>query len=118
MGEAMNAKTFEIRDRGTFIPVLAVKLEPACEKDRYLLGRAGFGTDRATQATYVQLVQISGGQGKTTCDPYDWGTNPRTFHVAHQHIIANFDALESGAVVDVEFILGLTKEPKTSEAGE
>ena len=34
---------------------------------------------------------------------------------AHQHIIENFDEIEHGGLVDVEFILGETEEPKTSE---
>lgn len=114
----MIAKTFEIRDRATFIPILAVKLAPACEADRHLLARAGFGIFAAQQATYVQLVQISGGHGRSTCDPYDWGQNPRTFLVAHQHIIEHFDSLASGAVVDVEFILGETLVEKQSEAAD
>lgn len=109
----MIAKTFEILDRHTFTVGLAVKLEPGSEKDRYLLARAGFGVEPRTQATYVQLVQIKGGGGRSACDPYDWGD--RTWRTAHQHIIENFDRLESGAVIDVEFILGETDEPKRSE---
>lgn len=50
-----------------------------------------------------------------TCDPYDWGQN-RSRHFAHKWLIEHFDEIESGAVVDVEFILGETKKPKLSEA--
>ena len=112
----MKTKTFEIRDRATFIPILAVKLEPGCEADRFLLGRAGFGITPKKQAEYIYLIRISGGEGKAACDPYDWGVSPRTLHTAHLHIMEHFDELESGSVVDVEFILGETKEPKVSEA--
>ena len=35
---------------------------------------------------------------------------------AHQFIINHFDDLESGAVVDAEFIRGESLEPKESEA--
>ena len=110
----MQAKTFEIRDRHTFIPVLAVRLDPGCEADRFLLGRAGFTPDPARQAKYIQLVQINGGFGRTSCDPYDWGC--KTMAPAHQHIIDHFDDLESGAVVDSEFLRGESKMPKLSEA--
>jgi hypothetical protein len=111
----MICKTFEIRDRGTFIPVLAIKLEPGCEPDRYLLGRAGFGTTPEAQRAYVQVVRIAGGSGHSSCDPHDWPGGARSVPIAHQHIIEHFDSLESGAVVDVEFILGERAEPKRSE---
>lgn len=107
----MIAKTFEIRDRGTFIPVLAVKLDPGCEADRYLLGRAGY----QTPSQYVVLMNINGGNGKATSDPYEWGQGSRTMIVAHDYIIKNFTWLNSGDVVCVEHILGERKTPKISE---
>lgn len=110
----MIAKTFEIRDVATFIPVLAVKLNPSNEKDRYLLGRAGYGTTPDNQAEYVMLCNLDGGNGRCTVDEYDWGIS-RTRTVAHAYIKKNFDTMESGAIVDVQFILGETAEPKASE---
>jgi hypothetical protein len=112
----MTTKTIEIRDRGTFIPALAIRLDPGSEADRYLLGRAGYGTSPETQKKYVTLMRINGGNGEAHCDPHDWPSGTRTFQVAHEYIIENFDALESGEVVDVEFILGETTAPKLSEA--
>ena len=38
----MIARLFEIRDRGTFIPMLAVQCDAADENERYLLAHAGF----------------------------------------------------------------------------
>lgn len=114
----MIAKTFEIRDRLTFIPVLAVKLQPSCEADRYLLARTGYGLSPHIQAQYAMVWPLSGGKGFATSDPYEWPTSARTFLVAHRHIIERFDELESGAVVDVEFILGETQKPKKSEREE
>lgn len=111
----MITKTFEIRDRMTFIPVIAVKLEPGCERDRYLLARAGYGVSGLRQSEYVLLAQINGGLGRVSCDPHDWGSSARTYQVAHDYIIKHFNELESGAVVDVEFILGETAEAKRSE---
>lgn len=110
----MNAKTFEIRDSGTFIPVLAVQLEPSCPEDRYLLARSGYGLTRESQREYVQLVEINGGHGRSECDHFAW-TGSRTMHVAHRFIRENFDSLDSGAIVDVEFILGESAVPATSE---
>jgi hypothetical protein len=109
----MTAKTFEIRDRMTFIPVLAVKLEPSNEADRYLLGRAGFGIYPENQARYIQLIRISGGEGPTYCNPGDWAD--RTMQTAHLYLLDHFDELESGSIVDVEHILGETTELKVSE---
>lgn len=114
----MVAKTFEIRDHHTFIPMLAVKLTPSCEKDRYLLARAGFGRSKYEQEGYVLLCQINGGGGKCQSDIYEWGAHGRTFQEAQKFIEENFDSLESGAVIDVQYILLETNEPKKSEQEE
>ena len=111
----MEAKTFEVRDRGTFVPILAVKLVPGNEADRYLLSRAGYGPTRAAQAEYVQVIRIDGGEGKSDCDPTNWS---RTLQVAHQFILQHWKALESGDVIDVEYILGETRSRKVSECLE
>lgn len=108
----MTCKTVEIRDRGTFVPALAVRLDPSDERDRWLLGRAGFGATPDAQREYVLLINLE------TDAPYDaYRHGPaRTLGVAHQHLIEHFDAVENGAVVDVEFLLGERAEPKHSEA--
>lgn len=112
----MIAKTIEIRDDGTFISALAVKLEPSCEADRYLLARSGYGTTPERQSEYVLLMRLDGGFGAYNCDPHCWGGVARTMPVAHEWLLKHFDEIESGAVVDVEYILGVRSEPKTSEA--
>ncbi len=111
----MIAKTFEVRDRATFIPVLAVKLEPGCEGDRYLFGRAGYGIFPEAQRRFVTVCRVDGGEGFATSDPHAWTSHSRTMTLAHKHIEAHFDELPSGAVVDVEFLLGETPAPKQSE---
>lgn len=50
-------------------------------------------------------------------DSFNW-SNARTMHVAHEYLKEHFDDLESGAVIDVEFILGETETPKRSEREE
>lgn len=107
----MNSKLFELRDRGTFVPVMVTKVEPANEQEMYLLRRSGYGIP----SDLVIMTGLDGGLDKATCDPYDWGSN-RTRLVAHKYIAEHFDELESGAVIDVEFILGETTKPKISEA--
>ena len=110
----MIAKTFEIRDAATFIPALAVKLEPGNEQDRYLLNRAGYALKMEDEADYVVLWRLEGGD----CDwnIFDWSN--RTMRKAHQYIRDHFDDLKSGSVIDVEYILGISSQPKESESKE
>jgi hypothetical protein len=115
----MITKAFELRDRGTFIPVIAIKMVPSAHTpdqpvaEAFLLRRAGFGFD--DPCIVLCRMECSGVDRNATYDAFSWGVNPRTFHVAHLHLMENFDALESGAVIDVEFILGETEQPKISE---
>lgn len=111
----MICKTFEIRDKGTFIPVMAVKLEPGGDRDRYLLARSGFSSRPETQAEYILVIRLAGGGDGAHSDPYEWPGQSRTMQVAHQDIIENFDRLASGAVICVEHIMGELPEPKKSE---
>ena len=111
----MKSKLFEIRDKATFIPVLAVQFGSEHEAERYLAARAGYGRTRVEQEQYVFVCKIDGNDTGGTYDPYQWVGGAKTMGVAHQHIIEHFDELEPGAVVDVEHILGSTDEPKTSE---
>jgi hypothetical protein len=109
------AKLLEVRDIGTFIPVLAVKMVSDDDQEKWLASTAGYGQTQEERGPCVVLCRIAGGEGKCACDPYDWGQNPRTMRFAHQHIATHFDELAPGAVVDVEHILGERAEPKTSD---
>ena len=104
---AMQTRTLEIRDRMTFIPCLAIKMTPENDAERFLLRKDGYGTE----FPLVLFGRLSG--GVFTYEPHEWGD--RTMQTAHQYITEHFDTLKDGDVVDVEFILGETKEPKTSE---
>lgn len=108
----MKTKMIEIRDRMTFIPAMAIQLEPDDEASRYLLARAGFGTEPDDQRQHVVLLRMTG-DVTSQCDPFAWGD--RTMRTAHDHIRYHFDELANGAVVDVEYLLGETATPKTSE---
>jgi hypothetical protein len=108
----LQTKTFELRDKATFIPIVAVRCDAGSgdisEVDRWLLRRAGYGAEFPC----VLLTRLEG-RAKAHCDEYDWGD--RTFTVAHEYIAKNWDTLHSGDVVDVEYILGERPSPKTSE---
>jgi hypothetical protein len=106
----MIVKALEIRDRNTFIPVVAMSTDPANEGQRYLLRRAGYAPDGRT-IILMSLTQPT----RAAYDPYEWPGDVRTFRVAHIWIEQHFDELEDGAVVDVEHILGETAAPKVSE---
>lgn len=106
-------KTFEIRDRSTFIPTLAVQLDPKNEQDRYLLARAGFGRLPTEQRQYIFLVHLE--KPRAEWDPIAW--NDRTMYTAHQHIVEWWADLNSGDVIDVEYLLKESESPKRSESG-
>jgi hypothetical protein len=111
----MIAKAFEVRDKCTFMPVVAVKCEPENESERFMLARTGYGREIADQCGYILLAKLDGGESVMDCDPHSWN-GCRTMQTAHQYIIEHFDELEAGAVIDVQFILGETDSPKLSES--
>ena len=116
----MEVKLFEIRDRGTFIPVMAVRLivnemGDAGEVEFFLLRRAGYSKDQIliSQAEpYIILCKLDGIEAQY--DPFAW-PNRRTMGTVHRHIIDLWQELKSGDVIDVEFLLGETQTPKKSE---
>jgi len=106
----MKVKLFELRDRATFIPVMAASCGSDDLRERFLLRRAGYCVD---DQPMIMLADLNGGR-KAQYDPHAWGD--RTFAVAHDYITRNWPMLTTGDVVDVEFILGETKEMKVTEA--
>lgn len=117
----MIVKALEIRDKWTFIPVIAVKMVPggpssdptASVNEHYLLARAGYTV--TNPRIILCRMGASGVDRNATYDPYAWSNDARTMCVAHLYIEENFDKLKSGDVIDVEFILGETTQPKQSE---
>lgn len=108
----MEIKLFELRDRSTFVPVIAIRLSSRTEEERFLLSRAGYGTLSEDHSRYVLLGGLE--DLKMTYSPYSQAN--RTRQVAHEYIQKNWDDLKSGEVIDVEYILGETKEKKQSES--
>ena len=109
----MITKLFEIRDSATFIPVIATKIEYDIDAQSYLLRRAGLSKPLNPALFYILLCRINSGGGECQTLPYNW--HGRTMTTAHQHIVKNWQKLEDGDVIDVEFILGETKVRKVSE---
>lgn len=104
----MITKLLEIRDRATFIPVLAIHLEADNLVEDYLLSHAGF----KTTSHNIAVWRLDGGDGQCTSDEHAWDTGARTMALAHEYIISNWSEINTGDVIDVEFILGETKRMK------
>lgn len=102
----MEIKFFEIRDSATFIPAMAFTISG---HDSWLAARAGFGPDRL-----IILMRLEDQEARYS--PFGWSGGARTMLEAHKHIEKNWDRLNSGEVIDVEFVLGETKVIKRSEA--
>ena len=107
----MEVKCLEIRDRGTFIPVICIRPTPDNEEQRYLLRRDGYSGSPEERCIIMINAQCRG----AAYDPYDWTNDTRTKRTAHHYIEKHWSTLVDGDVVDVEYILGETAEPKTSE---
>jgi hypothetical protein len=118
----MKLKALELRDAGTFIPLLCVDMNPGrmgtpvYGAQRYLLRRCGYACDGHPN---ILMTRMDGGGrdgARAINDPYEWGESGRgTFAVAHDYIIKHWHDLHDGDVVDVEYILGETKQKKISE---
>ena len=106
----LNIMLFEILDKMTFIPILAIELASKDEQESWLLRRAGYNIISDTR---ILLCQIQVSNGRCSSDPHSW--NDRTYQTAHMYIVEHWHELRSGAVIDVEFILGETTVRKTSE---
>ena len=107
----MKSKFLEIRDAATRIPVLAMKMqgETPIETAYFeICGWDDMGEDN------VILLKISG-IPELIFDPSYFKDIDRTIFNAHTYIQKNFDKLNNGDVVDVQFILGETKIIKTAE---
>lgn len=105
----MQVKLFEIRDRGTLIPVMATFFDGA---ESPLLRVAGY----AAGEHYVILTKLTGGECSAEYDPFNWPANPRTMREAHRFIATSpWGDLQDGQVIDVEFLQGETSAPKTSD---
>ena len=110
----MTAKALEIRDAGTFIPALAVDMNPSNEEQQYLLRRCGYPCNDKPNIILTRLDGDETHHGdQATNDPY--ARTGRTWPVAHWWIIDHWDELSDGDVVDVEFALRETAAPKVSE---
>ena len=104
----MEIKIIEIRDRGTYIPVMAIKMQSDNPAEQYHLKDQGYSEDYPC----IMVVRMEKGH-IATYNASDYGD--RTMCQSHLHIIEHYDRLKSGDVVDVEYVLGEVDKPKVSQ---
>lgn len=103
-------KFFEIRDSMTTLPLMVTKLEPINSDEDWLIKRA-MGSE-----PYPLFLVTFMSKGESRFDVYEWGrVGARTVKEAHQYIENNWDKLETGDVIDLEFLLGEKLTKKHSE---
>lgn len=109
----IESKVFEVRDRATMILVLAVAVgakEPSLTPwEAKAVRRSGYGDSRL-----ILLTKLDNGDKRIEYDAFAWDRG-RTMRDAHRFIEENWLKLESGEVIDVEFIVGETTTKKESE---
>jgi len=109
-------KLFEVRDQGTFMPVMALKMHAESAPESWLMARAGYGHDPMSHLDYVLFAPIDGSViGEINYNWSKWATHTRL--QAHRFIEEHWDELKSGDVIDIEYIMGKTAEPVESEIG-
>ena len=102
----MDIKQIEIRDRGTFVPALAVRVSRA---DGWLIGAAGFG-DEPT----VILFKLETGEGHW--DAHDWeGGGASTMGEAHEYLQFNWHEFRDEGMLDLRRLRGETETDSPSE---
>lgn len=106
-------KFFEVRDKATTASVMCIQMDlmkvlyTQGERSVRIASRAGY----AFNPTCILFHPMA--HDKIKYDPCEWGD--RTYQVAHDYIIKNWETLESGDIVDVEYILGERDKPKTTD---
>jgi hypothetical protein len=116
----IEVKMLELRDKGTFIPVIALRVreEGSGTQEGWLIRKSGWAR---FQSGYYLFN--SGDSGKhfaiSLGDPEFLHTQTfpvdRTYTVAFTYIASHWNEFSSGDVVDVQYILGETDSPKISE---
>ncbi len=120
-GGAMEAKIIEVRDEGTVIVCLGVKFRDLTEWQARAIEHSGYGFTDEGRDWYVLLVPLNGGAHEAYTDPYKWheSRGSRTLFKAHLWLRDTGGAWDSlpaeGGVIDVQFVLGETPAPKSSE---
>lgn len=106
--QAVESKILAIRGNGTFLPVLAFRVQgdKSGSIEQRLIGYGGYGA-----SIILMLLQPSGPNGiPCTYDTYAWGytvsannwLNDDDIRAAHDYLEQHFDDLRSGTVLQVK----------------
>ena len=106
----MQTKMIEIRDRMTCIAAMAIQTPTALSDDI----ECAFFRQAGFRFEFPEVILMRLDNQDASYDPFHW-TGSRTMREAHKFIQANWDSLENGSVVDVEFILGESRAAKSPE---
>ena len=103
----METKVLEIRDEGTCIPAVAIRMVAANAIEDKFLWRCGYSRD----GSGIVLMRLA--DQRATVDAYEW--DGRTMRAAHVMIDRFWDDLKDGDVVDARIELGLADKPCAPE---
>ena len=106
-------KVIEIRDRGTHIEAMAIRMQTDNPAQECGIHYRGGHPRNGSSIVLMRLHDL-----RATNDPYEWPHitgDGRTMPNAHDYILTHFDEIKDGDVVDVEYILGESSTPKMSE---
>lgn len=102
-------RLIEIRDAGTCITAIAIKTDPVFDESYNFFARGGWSPNT------VILIKCNG-ECVANYDPFEWrSSGNRTMFEAHRYIQDHFEELGYASVIDVQYILGETNTPKSSE---
>ena len=107
----IETKFLEIRDHGTFVPALAIRVahDPASDsRSNWIIARGGF-----FRASGIYLMRLS--DARAQCDPYEWGGNDRTHKAVHLYLEEYWSEVGDGDLLDVRVILGEALTPVMTE---
>ena len=108
----MEVKVFEIRDRATMFPAVAIRIEHAHIRERKILRRGGFNLDEVVVMFSHSSDEIRAYRDEYLARQKELG---RTAYHAVEYIQNHFEELKDGQVIDVEYILDEVAAPKESE---
>lgn len=103
------SKFIAVMDRGTRIPLIAFKMSPDGLKEHVMFCTHGFGV---LPHEYTFFYDVN--SGKCSYDPYKIG-DAYTLTPACKYIHDHWNEIESGSLVDAQYLRGETSEPRDWE---
>lgn len=103
------SKLIAVMDRCTRIPIIAFKLYPESAEEFVMFKTHGFGDNPEQYTFFYDIVS-----GKCSYNAYGMGDS-YTLTPACVHIRDHWDEVESGTVIDAEYLRGETTHPRTWE---